>query len=64
MPSYTDDSSGAYSESDRLQRMKGRITQMEKDMRSTYALASIIKKKNELAVDAERYALVELHRAT
>ncbi|KAK1684390.1 hypothetical protein QYE76_045238 [Lolium multiflorum] len=64
VPSFTDDSSGACSENDRLQRMKDRISQMEKDMRSTYALDAIIKKKNELAVDAERYALAELHRAT
>jgi hypothetical protein len=64
VPAFVDDSSGACSESDRLQRMKDRIAQMEKDMRSTYALAAIIKKKNELAADAERYALTELHRAT
>jgi hypothetical protein len=64
VPSFTDDSSGASSESDRLQRMKDQITHMEKDMRSTYSLAAIIKKKNEVAVDAECYALTELHRAT
>ncbi|KAK1647363.1 hypothetical protein QYE76_065168 [Lolium multiflorum] len=64
VPSFTDDSSGASSESDRLQCMEYRIAQMEKDMRSTYALAAIIGKKNELAVDAERYALAELHKAT
>jgi hypothetical protein len=64
VPAFVDDSSGAVSESDRLQRMKDRITQMEKDMRSTYALAAIIKKKSELAADVERYALAELHRAT
>ncbi|KAK1697293.1 hypothetical protein QYE76_013990 [Lolium multiflorum] len=44
--------------------MKDRIAQMEKNMRSTYALAAIINKKNELAADAERYALTELHKAT
>ena len=64
MPSFVDDSSGAVSESDRLQRMKNRITQMEKDTRSTYALAAIIKKKSELAADVERYALTELYKAT
>jgi hypothetical protein len=37
---------------------------MEKDMRSTYALAAIIRKKSELAADVERYALTELYRAT
>ena len=64
VPSFTEDSSGASSESDRLQRMKARIAQMEKDMRGIYALAAIIKKKGELATDAERYALAELHKAT
>ena len=63
VPAFVDDSSGAVSESDRLQRMKNQITQMEKDMRSTYALATIIKKKSKLAADVERYALTELHRA-
>nr|XP_051196849.1 uncharacterized protein LOC127310197 [Lolium perenne] len=52
VPSFVDDSLGAVSESDRLQRMKNRITQMEKDMCSTYALAAIIKKKSELAADS------------
>nr|XP_051207337.1 uncharacterized protein LOC127323204 [Lolium perenne] len=64
VPSFVDDSSGAVSESDRLQRMKNRITQMEKDMRSTYVLVAIIKKKSDLAADVERYALTELHKAT
>jgi hypothetical protein len=31
VPAFVDDSSGAVSEIDRLQRMKDRITQMEKD---------------------------------
>ena len=44
--------------------MKDRITQMEKDLRNTYALAAIIKKKGEIAADVERYALTELHKAT
>ncbi|KAK1682695.1 hypothetical protein QYE76_043543 [Lolium multiflorum] len=64
VPAFVDDSSGAIPESDRLQRMKDRIAQMEKDMRNTYALAAIINKKNEIAADAERYALTELHKAT
>jgi hypothetical protein len=59
-----EDSSGALSEDDRIQRMKDRITQLEKDLRSTYALAAIIKKKGEIAADVERYALTELHKAT
>jgi hypothetical protein len=44
--------------------MKTRIAQMEKDMRSIHAMAAIIKKKGELATDAERYALTELQKAT
>ncbi|KAK1678441.1 hypothetical protein QYE76_039289 [Lolium multiflorum] len=48
---FVDDSSGALSEADRIQRMKGRIMQMEKDLHSTYALAAIIKKKGEIAAD-------------
>ncbi|KAK1643058.1 hypothetical protein QYE76_060863 [Lolium multiflorum] len=64
VPASVEDSSGALSEDDRIQRMKDRITQLEKDLRSTYALAAIIKKKSEIAADVERYALTELHKAT
>ncbi|KAK1649453.1 hypothetical protein QYE76_067258 [Lolium multiflorum] len=59
VPSFVDDSSGALPEVDRIQRMKDRITQMEKDLRSTYALAAIVNKKSEIAADVERYALTE-----
>ncbi|KAK1678560.1 hypothetical protein QYE76_039408 [Lolium multiflorum] len=59
VPAFVDDSSGALSEDDRIQRMKDRTAQLEKDMRSTYALATIIKKKGEIAADVERYALLE-----
>ena len=64
MPSFVDDASGVLPEGDRIQRMKDRITQMEKDLRSTYALAAIVNKKSEIAADVERYALTELHKAT
>ncbi|KAK1597021.1 hypothetical protein QYE76_016424 [Lolium multiflorum] len=64
VPSFIDDSSGVRPESDRIQRMKDRIVQMEKDLRSTYALAAIINKKGEIAANVERYALTELHKAT
>ncbi|KAK1699614.1 hypothetical protein QYE76_016311 [Lolium multiflorum] len=63
VPSFVDESSGALPESDRIQRMKDRITQMEKDLRSTYALAAIVNKKSEIAADVERYTLTELHKA-
>ncbi|KAK1601858.1 hypothetical protein QYE76_018857 [Lolium multiflorum] len=52
------------SEKDRFQRMKSQIAQMEKGMHSIHAMAAIIKKKDELATDAERYAFTELHKAT
>ncbi|KAK1601326.1 hypothetical protein QYE76_059293 [Lolium multiflorum] len=64
VPSFVDDSSGALPESDRIQRMKDRVTQMEKDLRITYALAAIVNKKSEIAADVERYILSELHKAT
>ncbi|KAK1682992.1 hypothetical protein QYE76_043840 [Lolium multiflorum] len=64
VPSFADDSSGALPENDRIQRMKDRMTQMEKDLRSTYALAAIINKKSETAANVERYILGELHKAT
>ncbi|KAK1697417.1 hypothetical protein QYE76_014114 [Lolium multiflorum] len=64
VPPFVDDSSGALSEEDRIQRMKDRIAKMEKDLRSTYALAAIVRKKGEIAADIERYALTELHKAT
>ncbi|KAK1679224.1 hypothetical protein QYE76_040072 [Lolium multiflorum] len=63
VPSFVDDSLSTLPESDRLQRMRDRVAQMEKDMRNTYALAAIVNKKNELAADTERYALTELHKA-
>ncbi|XP_047056403.1 N-lysine methyltransferase setd6-like [Lolium rigidum] len=62
VPSFTDDSSGALSESDRIQRMKDRMTQMEKDLRSTYALAAIINKKGETAAAVERRRLGAFQR--
>ena len=64
MPSFVEDSSGVLPEGDRIQRMKDRTTQMEKDLRSTYALAAIINKKSEIAAEVERYALTELHKGT
>ncbi|KAK1682234.1 hypothetical protein QYE76_043082 [Lolium multiflorum] len=63
VPSFVDDSSSVVPESDRLQRMRDRVAQMEKDMHNTYTLAAIVNKKNELAADTERYALTELHKA-
>jgi hypothetical protein len=53
VPSFTEGPSDGYSENDRIQRMKTRIAQMEKDMCGIHAMAAIIKKKGELATDAE-----------
>ncbi|KAK1668659.1 hypothetical protein QYE76_056818 [Lolium multiflorum] len=58
LPSFVDDSSSALPQGDRIQRMKDRITQMEKDLRSTYALAAIVNKKSEIAADVERTLLL------
>nr|XP_051230264.1 uncharacterized protein LOC127348217 [Lolium perenne] len=64
VPSFAEGSSTNDSENDRLQRMKTRIRQLKQDMRGLHAMAAIIKKKGELAIDAERYAMNELHKAT
>jgi hypothetical protein len=44
--------------------MKTRISQMERDMHGIHAMASIIKKKGELVVKVEQYALGKLQKAT
>jgi hypothetical protein len=64
VPTFLEGSSANDSENDRLQRMKTRICQLEQDMRGLHAMAAIIKKKGKLAIDAERYAMIELHKAT
>jgi hypothetical protein len=64
VPSFAEGCSANDSESDRLQRMKTRSLQMERDMHAIHAMATIIKKKGELAIDAEQYALSELQKAT
>jgi hypothetical protein len=37
---------------------------MEKDLLGIHAMAAVIKKKCEMAVEAERYTLNELQKAT
>jgi hypothetical protein len=37
---------------------------MEKDLRGIHAMSAVIKKKGELVVEAERYALNELQKTT
>jgi hypothetical protein len=64
IPSFIEGSSTNDSENDRLQLMRTRIRQLEQDMCGLHAIAAIIKKKGELAIDAERYTMTELHKAT
>jgi hypothetical protein len=64
VPSFAEGSLANASEHDRLQHMKTRILQLEQDMRGLHAMATIIKKKGELAIDAERYEMNELHKST
>jgi rhamnogalacturonyl hydrolase YesR len=61
---FVEDSSTAGSETSLLQWIRTRISQMEKDPLGIHAMAAIIKTKSELAMEAERYALNELHKAT
>jgi hypothetical protein len=37
---------------------------MKKDLLGIHAMAAVIKKKGELAIEAEQYALTELQKAT
>jgi hypothetical protein len=57
VPSFAEGSSANDSENDWLQCMKTRILQWEQDMHGLHAMAAIIKKKGELAIDAECYAM-------
>jgi hypothetical protein len=52
VPYFVEGSSADDSENDRLQHMKSRILHMERDMHGIHAMAAIIKKKGELAIDA------------
>ncbi|KAK1692444.1 hypothetical protein QYE76_009141 [Lolium multiflorum] len=64
VPSFVECSSAGDSENDRLQQMRTSIRQLEQDMCVLHGMAAIIKKKGELAIEAERYAMNELHKAT
>jgi hypothetical protein len=61
VPSFTESSSPGDAENDRLRRMRTRIQQLEQDMRVLHGMVAIIKRKGELAIEAERYAMIELH---
>ena len=61
---FVEDASATGSETSLLQQMRTRISRMEKDLLGIHAMAAVIKKKGELAMEAERYALSELQKAT
>ena len=61
---FVEDVSPAGSETGLLQQMRTRISRMEKDLLGIHAMAAVIKKKGEMAVEAERYTLNELQKAT
>jgi hypothetical protein len=61
---FVEDASASGSETSLLQQMRTQISRMEKDLMGIHAMAVVIKKKGELAVEAEQYALSELKKAT
>ncbi|KAM0831672.1 hypothetical protein ACQ4PT_065381 [Festuca glaucescens] len=64
MVPFVEDVSAAGSETGLLQQMRTRISRMEKDLLGIHAMAGVTKKKGEMAVEAERYTLNELQKAT
>jgi hypothetical protein len=50
----------AGTESGLMQQMRSRITRMEKDLLAIHDMAAMIKKKGELAIEEEKYALNKL----
>ncbi|KAM0856774.1 hypothetical protein ACQ4PT_048851 [Festuca glaucescens] len=60
---FVEDVSATGSETGLLQQMRTRISRMEKDLLGIHAMAAVIKKKGEMAVEAERYTLNELQKA-
>ena len=61
---FVESSSAAGSKSGLVQQMRSRISWMEKDLLGIHAMAAVIKKKGELAMEAEQYTLNELQKAT
>ena len=51
-------------DSEIARQLRNRISQMEKDLVGIHAMAAVVKKKGELAVEVEQYALDELQKAT
>jgi hypothetical protein len=61
---FVKSASAAGSESGLVQQMRSIISRMEKDLLGIHAMAAVIKKKCELAMEAEQYASSKLHKAT
>ncbi|KAK1600867.1 hypothetical protein QYE76_017954 [Lolium multiflorum] len=55
--------SGGFADEDEL-LFESKISRMEKDLLGVHAMAAVIKKKGELAIEAKKYALNELQKAT
>ena len=51
-------------DSDLMQRLRSKISQMEKDLSIIHAGVAVAKKKGELAIAMEKYARDELIKAT
>jgi hypothetical protein len=62
--SRAESSSIAADESELVRRLRGRISQLNKDMTGLHAMAALIKKKSEIATAVERHALDRLRVAT
>ncbi|KAM0842398.1 hypothetical protein ACQ4PT_058389 [Festuca glaucescens] len=63
---YAESSSGpsAGNESGLVQQLRSKISQMEKDLVGIHDMVAVVKKKGELAAEAEQYALDEMQKAT
>ncbi|KAM0896290.1 hypothetical protein ACQ4PT_023301 [Festuca glaucescens] len=63
---YAESSSGPSvgNESGIVQQLRSKISWMEKDLVGIHAMAAVVKKKGELATEAEEYALNKLQKAT
>ena len=57
-------SSTTGNESELVRQLRNRISQMEKDLVGIHAMATVVKKKCELAAEVEQYALDRLQTAT
>jgi hypothetical protein len=64
MTPFAKDVSADGSETSLLQQMRTRISRMGKDLMGIHDMAAIINTKGELAMEAERYTLSELQKAT